>query len=94
MWSKFLRPGLLAKIAIPALLLGGLVYQRKFSPLPVRVHHVDRGDVVREVFGRGTIESRREAQLGFDMAGRISDVQVDEGDHVKLGQVISHLEPQ
>lgn len=60
----------------------------------MRVHHVDRGDVVREVFGRGTIESRREAQLGFDMAGRISDVLVDEGDHVKLGQVLAHLEPQ
>jgi HlyD family secretion protein len=94
MGGKLLRPGLIAKIAIPALLLGGLVYQRKVSPLPVRVHRVDRGDVVREVFGRGTIESRREAQLGFDMAGRISDVLVDEGDHVKLGQVIAHLEPQ
>jgi HlyD family secretion protein len=94
MGGKLLRPGLLAKIAIPAILLGGLVYQRRFSPLPVRIHHVDRGDVVREVFGRGTIESRREAQLGFDMAGRISDVLVDEGDHVKLGQVIAHLEPQ
>jgi HlyD family secretion protein len=89
-----LRPGLLIKIAIPALLLGAVAYQRGFSPLPARLHHVDRGDVVREVFGRGTIESRREAQLGFDMAGRISDVLVDEGDHVKLGQVLAHLEPQ
>jgi HlyD family secretion protein len=94
MGGKLLRPGLIAKIAIPALLPGGIAYQRKFSPLPVRVHLVERGDVVREVFGRGTIESRREAQLGFDMAGRISDVLVDEGDHVKLGQVIAHLEPQ
>ena len=94
MGNKLLRPGRLAKIAIPALLLAGLIYQRKFSPLSVRVHRVDRGDVVHEVFGRGTIESRREAQLGFDMAGRISDVLVDEGDHVKLGQVIAHLEPQ
>jgi hypothetical protein len=61
MGGKLLRPGLVAKIAIPVLLLGGIAYQRKFSPLPVRVHHVDRGDVVRKVFGRGTIESRREA---------------------------------
>jgi HlyD family secretion protein len=75
-------------------LLGGIAYQRKLAPLPARVHQVDRGDVVREVFGRGTIESRRETQLGFDLAGRISDVLVDEGDHVKLGQVIAHLEPQ
>jgi HlyD family secretion protein len=88
------RLGLVAKIAIPALVLGVVVYQRKFSPQPARVHQIDRGDVVREVFGRGTIESRREAQLGFDLAGRISDVLVDEGDRVKLGQVIAHLEPQ
>jgi HlyD family secretion protein len=88
------RPGLVVKIAIPVLLLGAVGSQRQFAPLPARVHHVDRGDVLREVFGRGTIESRREAQLGFDLAGRISDVLVDEGDHVKLGQVIAHLEPQ
>jgi HlyD family secretion protein len=88
------RLGLLAKIAIPVVVVGAVAYHRFLSPVSVQVHRVDRGDVVREVFGRGTIESRREAQLGFDLAGRISDVLVDEGDHVKLGQVIAHLEPQ
>jgi HlyD family secretion protein len=88
------RLALVAKLAMPAVLLGAVAYRRFLSPVAVQVHRVDRGDVVREVFGRGTIESRREAQLGFDMAGRISDVLVDEGDHVRLGQVIAHLEPQ
>lgn len=64
------------------------------TPVVVRRHVVDRGDVVREVFGRATIESRREVQLGFDLVGRISDVLVDEGDQVKLGQVVAHLAPE
>jgi len=71
-----------------------LVRHRAFSPVEARAHVVDRGPVVREAFGRATIESRREVQLGFDLVGRISDVLVDEGDRVKLGQVVAHLSPE
>ena len=42
--------------------------------MPVQRHLVDHGDVVREVFGRATIESHREVQLGFDLVGRVSGV--------------------
>jgi HlyD family secretion protein len=71
-----------------------LVRYRVVAPMPARAHVVDRGEVVREVFGRATIESRREVQLGFDLVGRVSDVLVDEGDTVKLGQVVAHLAPE
>jgi HlyD family secretion protein len=71
-----------------------VVRSRLVAPVAVRQHVVDQGDVVREVFGRATIESRREVQLGFDLVGRISDVLVDEGDRVKLGQVVAHLAPE
>lgn len=67
--------------------------QRFLVPVPVRAATVERGDVVREVFGRGTVESRREVELGFDVVGRVADILVDEGDRVKLGQVVAHLEP-
>lgn len=77
-----------------ALLVALLVRYRLVAPVPARHHVVDQGDVVREVFGRATIESRREVQLGFDLVGRISDVRVDEGDRVKLGQVLGHLAPE
>ncbi len=79
---------------LPILLVVGLLVRHRLtSPLLVTKYVVDRGDVVREVFGRATIESRREVQLGFDLVGRISDVLVDEGDRVKLGQVVAHLAP-
>lgn len=79
---------------LPVLLVVALVARQRFvAPLTVHRFVVDKGDVAREVFGRSTIESRREVQLGFDLVGRISDVLVDEGDRVKLGQVVAHLEP-
>jgi multidrug efflux pump subunit AcrA (membrane-fusion protein) len=71
-----------------------LVRHRLFAPVPVRTHAITKGDVVVEVFGRGTIESRRAVELGFDLVGRISDLLVDEGDRVKLGQVLGHLAPE
>lgn len=81
------------KIVPVVLVLALLVRHRVIAPLPVHRVVVDQGEVVREVFGRGTIESRREVQLGFDLVGRVSDVLVDEGDHVTLGQVLAHLAP-
>lgn len=81
---------LLAVLSVVAL----VVRHRLVAPVPVRHHIVDQGDVVREVFGRATIESRREVELGFDLVGRVSDVLVDEGDRVKLGQIVAHLAPE
>jgi HlyD family secretion protein len=82
------------KVLAVLLVVAIVVRQRLIAPLAVRAHAVDRGDVVREVFGRATIESRREVELGFDLVGRVSDVLVDEGDRVKLGQVVAHLAPE
>jgi HlyD family secretion protein len=82
------------KILPFAIVIAVVVRHRLMAPMTVHDHLVDRGDVVREVFGRATIESRREVQLGFDLVGRISDILVDEGDRVKLGQVVAHLAPE
>lgn len=80
---------------LPLVLLALLALRQRFLvPIPARVWTVDRGEVVSEAFGRGTIESRREVELGFDLVGRIADILVDEGDRVKLGQVVAHLAPE
>lgn len=80
---------------VPLVVIVALVVRaRLLSPQVATRHVVDRGEVVREVYGRATLESRREVQLGFDLVGRISDVLVDEGDRVKLGQVVAHLAPE
>jgi HlyD family secretion protein len=58
----------------------------------VEVARVDRGTITQTAFGRGTIESQREAALGFDLVGRLSDVLVDEGARIILGQELARLE--
>ncbi|MEZ4250458.1 MAG: hypothetical protein R3B99_19670 [Polyangiales bacterium] len=67
-------------------IVGAVVWARVIRPLPVLTQVVERGEVVEQVYGRGTIESDREAQLGFDLVGRLSEVLVDEGTRVTLGQ--------
>jgi HlyD family secretion protein len=69
-----------------------VAWKRVGSPVRVEVHRVDRATVVQTAFGRGTIESQREAAVGFDLVGRLSEVLVDEGSRVTLGQELARLE--
>ena len=72
-------------VALVAALLG---WWRWWRPVVVTVVEVTAGEVVEEAFGRGTIESQREVALGFDLSGRLSEISVDEGSQVELGQVV------
>lgn len=78
-------------LIVVALLTGA--WLRWGRPVEVRVVPVDRGTVTSVAVGRGTIESQREAAVGFDLVGRLSEVLVDEGSRVTLGQEIARLEP-
>ncbi len=69
-----------------------VVWLRVWSPVHVEAVRVERGEITQEAFGRGTIESQREAAVGFDLAGRLSDVLVEEGSRVSLGQELARLE--
>lgn len=69
-----------------------IAWFRLWSPVRVEVVRVDRATITQEAFGRGTIESQREAAVGFDLVGRLSDVLVDEGTRVTLGQELARLE--
>ncbi|MFO0565670.1 MAG: efflux RND transporter periplasmic adaptor subunit [Polyangiaceae bacterium] len=83
--SAFWPSLFLAAVAVVA-------WMRFFRPNEARVSRVDRGAVVNEAFGRGTIESQREAAIGFDLVGRLSEVLVDEGARVSLGQELARIE--
>ncbi len=83
------------RLVWPGVLVGGallVVWLRVSAPVGVVVARVDRGAVIEEAFGRGTIESLREAGVGFDLVGRVSEVLVDEGARVILGQELARLE--
>jgi HlyD family secretion protein len=84
------RRGLWVVVLAAVVLL--IAWLRLWSPVRVEVVRVDRGTITQEAFGRGTIESQREAAVGFDLVGRLSEVLVDEGTRVTLGQELARLE--
>ncbi len=79
-------------VLVPLGIALAVAWLRIWSPVQVEAHRLERGLVAEEAFGRGTIESQREAAVGFDLVGRLSEVLVEEGARVTLGQELARLE--
>ncbi len=88
-WGRLLRHPLkgLVLLAIAA----ALVYWLRFAPVSVVAHVVQRGEVVAEVMGTGTLEARVSATISPRIAGLITEVLVDQGDRVETGDVLFRL---
>lgn len=85
-WFRYLRlPLLLAATA-------GVVLFVRTRPAPVEVHKIQRGSLVAEVMGTGTLEARVRATISSKIAGRIGEVLVDQGDHIEAGQLLARLD--
>lgn len=50
--------------------------------------------VVDEASGTGTLESEAQVSVAFTIPGRIAKIEVQEGEKIKAGQVLSVLDPQ
>ena len=79
---------LLAVVAV----LGGVVYWLKFSPVPVREHRVEVGEIVAEVMGTGTLEAHFKSTISPRISGRLQKVAVDMGDQVTAGKLLARLD--
>ena len=81
--------------AIPALAIGIWAIARP-KPVPTaarfRAAKVTMGDVVREVHATGRLEAVTTVQVGAEISGRISTVEVDYNDRVKAGQVLARFD--
>jgi len=75
-------------------ILAGLVYKVGFSPVPVLRHRVERGEIVAEVMGTGTLEARVKATISSKISGLVSKVLVDQGDEVKKGDLLVELDDE
>lgn len=91
-WRVRLKPLRLPLLLV--LLVGGGLAVRSLIPVQVQSAKVQRGPLAQVAFGRGTLESQREAAVGFDLVGRLREVLVEEGTHVTLGQALARLETQ
>lgn len=59
----------------------------------VRVVRAETGNLARTVVVSGTLAADEEAQIGPKIAGRLTTLAVDLGDHVRRGQVLARLSP-
>jgi len=82
----------MAKLLAAAAVLGGIVYWLKFSPVPVREHRIEAGEIVAEVMGTGTLEARVKSTVSPKIAGRIEKLLVDQGDRVTAEQLLFTLD--
>jgi HlyD family secretion protein len=75
-----------------ALIVLGFVWFRLHQPVPVNTVMPERGTLVREVFGTGTLESKIVVSISSKIVGKVVTVKVDEGDSVAAGQCLAELE--
>lgn len=67
--------------------------QGPLAPVKVTVEHAAEARLERALFGIATIEARRSHSIGPTLAGRVAKVLVDQGDIVKVGQLLGEMEP-
>jgi len=67
-------------------------YRIKFAPAPVIQHRVTHGELIAEVMGTGTLEARVKTTVSARIQERLAEVLVDQGDHVRAGQVLARLD--
>ncbi len=72
--------------------LGGIIYWLKFSPVAVTEQKVERGEIVAEVMGTGTLEAHFKSTISPRISGRIQEIFVDMGDRVTAGQLLARLD--
>lgn len=61
-------------------------------PAPVQAIRPRRGELLVEVFGTGTLESKIVVGVSAKIVGKVVAVRVDQGDAVTAGQVLARLE--
>ncbi len=83
---KFFQIGLLIAM------IGTMTYWVRFSPVAAVGHPLQRGPLVSEVMGTGTLEARISATIGPKISGRIDQVFFDQGDRVKADDLLVRLD--
>ncbi|KLU07539.1 efflux transporter, RND family, MFP subunit [Rhodopirellula islandica] len=72
--------------------IAGAVYWFRFKPVAVLSHPVQRGTMVEEVMGTGTLEARVSTTISPKISGRIEALLVDQGDLVSAGDELVRLD--
>ena len=60
-------------------------------PVSVHVAQIEK-DVPIQVYGLGTVEAQTVSKIGFETAGTLVELKVDQGDTVKSGALLARLQ--
>ena len=74
----------------PGSLFGASGTQNK--PTILKTASIDKGDLILTASATGSTVAKRQAQIGFDQAGRVQEVLVQEGQTVEAGQLLARLD--
>ncbi len=81
--------GTLAIIAIA--IIAGISYFGKEEPITYDTIIAEKGELIQEVSVTGRVEPSQSVDLSFEVSGRISEIYVDVGDVVEVGQELLRL---
>lgn len=84
-WKGALAAGLIA------IALGFVVYTQRFSAVNAQVAEPQENVEIR-VFGVGTVEAQTLSRVGFQIQGRIVEMNADQGEVVETGRVLARLD--
>lgn len=80
-------------LAALTILCSGCNKEQAAQPVPViKTHLVEARETDEEISASGVIEAVDKVELGFMVAGRVSTVDVEDGDTVKPGQLLASLD--
>ena len=72
--------------------LGVIAWRIVSAPTTVKTVRPDRGELVAEVYGTGTLESKVMVSVSSKITGKVVAVSVDQGDMVTAGEALARLE--
>ena len=81
-----------AKVLVPLGVVAFFVLRSLTASVPVVAQSAELGLVVAEVMGTGTLDARVKTTLSPRLQERLAEVLVDQGDFVKAGQLLAHLD--
>lgn len=80
------------KILILLIIVTGVIYWIRFSSVKVEAYKIEKGTVVNEVMGTGTLEAKVRASISPKISGLLVEVLTDQGERVVKGQLIARLD--
>jgi HlyD family secretion protein len=81
---------ILVGMTVIVLLAGAWIF--RFRAVSVEAYTVVKGPVITEILGTGTLEARYQTIISAKIQGRLTELTVDQNDHVKKGQLLAILD--